>query len=165
MTEVWISLSGSTCPVGLEANRQRAWDDGICLALSSGLLQQAGSVDRARLLATSSPGSGAWIQAFPFASLGLMLGRNELRVAVGLRVGAPLVRAHKCICGTEVDPLAHHGLSCRTSAALHRHRRHAWANEVILRAIRSVSIHAELEPQRLLNPGDGKRHDGATLDP
>ena len=45
------------------------------------------------------------------------------------------------------------------------HRRHAWANEVILRAIRSVSIHAELEPQRLLNPEDGKRPDGATLDP
>jgi len=38
------------------------------------------------------------------------------------------------------------------------------ANDVILRAIRSVETHAELEPTRLLR-GDGKRPDGATLDP
>jgi hypothetical protein len=35
---------------------------------------------------------------------------------------------------------------------------------VIVRAIRSVDVHAELEPPRLLR-GDGKRPDGATLDP
>ena len=85
-------------------------------------------------------------------------------MAIDLRVGVPLVRPHKCICKKEVDPLAHHGLSCRSSAGLHRHRRHAGANEVILRAIRSVPIHAELEPRLLLND-DGKRPDGATLDP
>jgi len=157
-----VSLSGSSSPSGQEAGSQRAWDDGICLALSSGLLQQAGPVDRARLLASSSPGSGAWLQAFPSANLGLRLGRDELRVAVGLRLGAPLVRAHRCVCGAEVDQQTHHGLSCRRSAG--RHRRHAWANDVILRAIRSTETHAELEPPRLLR-SDGKRPDGATLDP
>src|SRR4029077_18464089 len=45
-----------------------------------------------------------------------------------------------------------------------RHRRHALANDVILRAVRSANIHAELEPSRLLR-GDGKRPDGAMLDP
>src|SRR6188768_1897386 len=45
-----------------------------------------------------------------------------------------------------------------------RHRRHALVNEVILRAIRSLDTHAELEPPRLLRE-DGKRPDGATLDP
>ena len=35
---------------------------------------------------------------------------------------------------------------------------------MILRAIRSLNIHAELEPPRLLR-GDGKRPDGATVDP
>src|SRR4029077_1899075 len=45
-----------------------------------------------------------------------------------------------------------------------RHRRHALANDVILRAVRSANIHAELEPLRLLR-GDGKRPDRATLDP
>src|SRR6188508_3613201 len=38
------------------------------------------------------------------------------------------------------------------------------ANDVILRAIRSIEVHAELEPPRLLR-SDGKRPDGASLDP
>jgi len=62
----------------------------------------------------------------------------------------------------EVTQNGHHGLACRRSAG--RHRRHALANDVIVRAIRSVDVHAELEPSRLLR-GDGKRPDGATLDP
>src|SRR5688572_4029237 len=82
------------------------------------------------------------------ASLGLRLGNDELRIAVGMRLGCPLDRPHKCICGTEVDELGHHGLSCRRSAG--HHRRHALANEVIVRAIRSAGVRAELEPSRLL---------------
>jgi hypothetical protein len=162
MLGAWEDLSGSARPVGSEACRQRSWDDGICHALSTHLLELAGPVDRARLLASSSPSSGAWLQAFPFANLGLRLGKDELRVAVGLRLGAPLIRAHRCRCGAEVDVRGLHGLSCRRSAG--RHRRHALANDVILRAVRSANVHAELEPSRLLR-GDGKRPDGATLDP
>jgi hypothetical protein len=85
-----------------------------------------------------------------------------LRIGIGLRLGAPLVRPHKCVCGAEVEENGHHGLSCRRSAG--RHRRHALANDVIVRAIRSVDVHAELEPPRLLRD-DLKRPDGATLDP
>src|SRR5688572_29102730 len=96
------------------------------------------------------------------ASLGLRLGNDELRIAVGLRLGCPLVRPHKCLCGTEVDELGHHGLSCQRSAG--RHRRHALANEVIVRAIRFIGVYAKLELSRHLR-GDGKRPDGASLDP
>ena len=69
---------------------------------------------------------------------------------------------HRRVCGTEVDQFDQHGLSCSRIAG--RHKRHALANEVILRSIRSVNTHAELEPPWLLR-GDGKRPDGATLDP
>ena len=123
----------------------------------------AGSVDRARLLASTAPSSGCWLHAFPCANLGLLLGNDELRIALGLRLGAPLVRVHDCVCGTEVDPSGHHGLSCRRSAG--RQKRHALANDVIVRAIRSVNTHAELEPQRLERDDSRKRPDGATLDP
>ena len=109
-----------------------------------------------------APDSGAWLHALPNRNLGLALGNNELRVAAGLRVGAPLVRCHTCVCGTEVDTLAHHGLSCKKSAG--RQRRHAQANEVLVRAIRSAEVQAELEPRRL-SRDDGLRPDGATLDP
>ena len=149
-------------PPGRDACRQRCWDDGTSLAISSQLLLQAGPVARARLLASTSPGSGAWLHALPSANLGLRLANDELRIAAGLRIGSPLVRPHKCVCGSEVDELGHHGLSCRRSAG--RHRRHTLANDVIVRAVRSAGVHAELEPSRLLR-GDGKRPDGASLDP
>ena len=158
----WSRLAGKAVPSGHEAISQRALDDGISLAISNELFVQADPVNRARLLASLAPGSGAWLQALPCSSLGLRLGNNELRIAVGLRLGAPLVRAHKCVCGAEVEANGHHGLACRRSAG--RHRRHALANDVIVRAIRAVEVHAELEPPRLLR-GDGKRPDGATLDP
>ena len=74
------------------------------------------------------------------------------------------MRSHICVCASEVDSNGHHGLACRKSAG--RHRRHALANasEDLLRAVRSVEGHAELEPSRLFR-GDGKRPDGASLDP
>jgi hypothetical protein len=160
--DIWKGLAASPPVSGASAGGQRAWDDITCSALFSSLSEQASPVDQARLLASVSPDSGAWLQAFPLASLGLRLGKEEIRIAAGLRVGASLVRPHRCVCGAEVDQFARHGLSCRRSAG--RHRRHGWANDVILRAIRSTNIHAELEPPRLLR-GDGKRPDGATLDP
>src|SRR5206468_3155974 len=54
-------------------------------------------------------------------------------------LGCPLVRPHKCVCGSEVDELGHHGLSCRRSAG--RHRRHTFENDVIVRAVRSAPSH------------------------
>ena len=157
----WRNLSGTIIPSGQEAFSQRVLDDGISSAVSKKLLLQADPVNKARLLASLAPGSGSWLQALPSRNLGLLLGNNELRIAVGLRLGTALVRAHKCVCGSEVEPNGHHGLACRRSAG--RHRRHALANEVIVRAVRSAEVHAELEPPRLLR-GDGKRPDGATLD-
>ncbi len=158
----WSARGGTSAPVGPDRLVQRKWDDGVCSAKADSLLQRADKVNRARLLASVAPGSGSWLSALPSANLGLRLGNQELRIAVGLRVGAPLVRPHRCVCGAEVTQDGHHGLACRRSAG--RHQRHALANDVIVRAIRSVDVHAELEPSRLLR-SDGKRPDGATLDP
>jgi hypothetical protein len=158
----WQNLGGDVPPTGQDCHSQRTWDDRLCSAISSKLLAQADPVNRARLLASTAPGSGSWLHALPCSNLGLRLGNEELRIAVGLRLGTPLVRTHVCVCGVEVEQNGHHGLACRRSAG--RHRRHAFANDVIVRAIRSIDVHAELEPPRLLR-GDGKRPDGATLDP
>ena len=144
-------------PTGPESNMQRAWYKGICSAKSTKLISSASLVDRARL---NCPWS--WLLAFPCSNLGLHLNNEELRIGIGLRLSAPYVRPHKCVCGAEVEKNGHHGLSCRRSAG--RHRRHALANDVIVRAIRSVDIHADLEPPRLLRD-DLKRPDGAILDP
>ena len=134
-----------------------------CAAPRRRVCWRADTVNRARLLASVTPGAGSWMQSLPCTNLGLRLGREELRIAIGLWLGAPLVRAHRCAgCGTEVGQNGHHGLACRRSAG--RHRRHALSNDVMPRAIRFVDVHAELEPSRLLRD-DGKRHDGVTFDP
>ena len=157
----WQGLvNDAPLPLGPDACRQRWWDDGTSLAISSNLLLQASPVARARLLAASSPSSGAWLHALPCSNLGLRLANDELRIAAGLRLGCPLVRPHKCVCGSEVSEMGHHGLSCRRSAG--RHRRHALANDVIVRAIRSAGIHAELEPAHWTPGGQGYTWSGTS---
>ena len=71
-----------------------------------------------------------------------------MRIAVGLRLGASLVRPHTYCCGQPVAANGHHGLACRRSAG--RQVRHCLVNDVIARAFRSAEVPADLEPQGLL---------------
>ena len=84
----WSILAGAAFPAGHEATSQRALDDVISQAISNAFFVLADPVNRPRLLASLSPNSGAWLQALPCSSLDLRLGNNELRVAVGHRLGA-----------------------------------------------------------------------------
>jgi hypothetical protein len=163
-TQAWQLLAGAggVPPQGDDSRKQRAWDDLICRAAFDNLIARPDQVSRARLLASASIYSGSWLHTLPCRNLGLALSDREFRVAVGLRLGAPLVRPHTCVCGADVDSLGHHGLSCRRSSG--RQRRHAQANDVLVRAIRAADVQAELEP-RFLQMGGEKRPDGATLDP
>ena len=94
---------------------QKAWDIPRVQSTFEAILSNAlDSRSRARLLATSTKESGAWLNTLPVSSLGLRLDDNSIRIAVGLRLGAPLCRVHTCqLCGGEVDELALHGLSCK----------------------------------------------------
>ena len=158
----WRVLGGSVCPVGGEAHTQRKWDEGICGPVADSLLQGADEVSLARLLASRAPSSGAWLSAVPTASLGLNLDNSAVRVAVGLRLGVPLVLEHQCACGTFVDRLGYHGLSCKRSAG--RHLRHNLLNDIIQRGLQSANVASIREPPGLLR-SDAKRPDGATLVP
>ena len=93
----WWALGGATPPAAETAGRQRSWDDQVCSGQYDTLVEAApGPAGRARLLAVKAEGSGAWLQALPASSFGLRLGDDELRIAVGLRLGVPLVRPHTC---------------------------------------------------------------------
>jgi len=118
-----------------------------------------GPTDKARLLAGCAWSSGSWLHAFPSAPLGLHLGNEEVRIAVGLRLGSHLVVLHSCVCGVKAASDSLHGLSCRRSAG--RLSRHAAVNNVFGQAIRGVNVPASLEPTGLVR-GDGKRPDGVT---
>jgi len=157
---VWEGNGSLIRPLGAEACRQRAWDEIVCSAAFNHLFSLADVSSQARLLAVSAPNAGDWLHTLPVRNLGLTLTDRELRICSGLRLGTPLVRRHTCVCRSEVDVLAHHGLSCRYSKG--RQARHSQANDIIARALRAADVQTELEPRNLLND-DKKKADGATL--
>jgi hypothetical protein len=143
--------------------RQRAWDDPCCRVVADQLLASADDqCERARLLASRTDGSGDWLQALPLPSIGLKLDDAAVRVAAGLRIGAPLVHPHTCVCGSMVAANGRHGLACRKSAG--RHSRHSQVNDQLLRAFISAGVLATREPNGLCR-SDGKRPDGVTSVP
>ena len=133
-------------------------------ALAESLLENAPDPRaRARLLASATKESGAWLNVLPISSLGLRMDNDTIRVAAGLRLGAPLCMPHSCHhCGEEVDCLAMHGLSCRWSEG--RHHRHAAVNDIIHRTLAAAKVPSRLEPSGLYRT-DGKRPDGITVVP
>ena len=141
---------------------QRWYDDLVCEEVYSGFLSGSSGVEGAVLLAARAPGSGCWLNALPSPSLGLRLGDRELSIAVGLRLGCPVVASHVCRCGATVASDGHHGLSCRKSAG--RQSRHASINLLLALALRSAGVPTQLEPVGLL-PGGLLRPDGGTLVP
>ena len=79
-----------------------------CSTVSANLLLETAPdpITWARLLASRVRESGAWLNVLPLSSLSLGMDDSTIRVAVGLRLGAPLCRPHKCHhCGAEVDCL------------------------------------------------------------
>lgn len=117
---------------------------------------------KARLIAVSAPHSGAFLNARPCASLGTRLDNSSLRIAIALRLGAPVCLPHTCLCGISVDNYGRHGLCCRKSAG--RLARHSAVNDLIKRALNSAEIPSRLEPLSL-SRGDDKRPDGMSLTP
>ena len=119
----WSEMFEAEPLSGSAARSQRLWD---AAAINRGkttlVVHNMNPIDRARLLAVSSPHAGDWLLALPVASCGLRLDNESIRVAVGLRLGCVLCSAHRCECGTFVSDQGVHGLSCRLAVGrLARH--------------------------------------------
>ena len=102
------------------------------------------------------------MHALTIASCGLRLGNEDIRVAVGLRLGAALGQAHQCPRGALVKVNGLHGLSCKLGSD--KRSRHASINDIIYRACCCADIPTVKEPTGLTRT-DGKRPDGSTLVP
>ena len=86
------------------SSQQRIWDDACCRVVADDLLTRAADLtERTRLLASRAEGSGDWLRAIPLPAIGLKLDNAAVRIAVGLRLGAPLVHPHTCVCGAQVE--------------------------------------------------------------
>jgi hypothetical protein len=82
-----------------------------------------------------------------------------IRIATGLRLGAPVVRPHVCVCGMTVTGDGHHGLSCHHSCS--RHSRHNQVNDLHARVFISTGTLTTREPHSLYI-SSGKRPAGVT---
>ena len=146
-----------------EASSQKAWEEPRLSVVFNSLIASSDQVSKARLLAVSTSESGAWLLAPPISSLGLRMSDDTIRIAIGLRVGAPLCLPHKCVhCGSEVDQFGTHGLSCRFSQG--RLSRHKAINDIIFHSLATANIPSRLEPPGLFR-SDGKRPDGVSVAP
>jgi len=150
-------------PTGSLAGKQSSWDKSVVEATYTSLLaSQPDEYHRARLLAISAAHSGDWLNALPISACGLRLEDNELRIAVGLRLGANICVPHHCVCGSLVCARGSHGLSCRRSAG--RIPRHSYVNDIVYHALVKAGIPSSKEPAGLFRT-DGKRPDGLTSVP
>ena len=154
----WQTRSESATAQPPFATKQKVWDTPLVklqeAKVSSAAQDQA---SKARLIAAAAPHSGAFLHARPCGALGTKLDNSPLRIAVALRLGAPVCLQHKCVCGATVDCTGRHGLSCHKSAG--RLSRHSAVNELIKRALKSAEIPSRLEPKSL-NRHDNTRPDG-----
>ena len=56
-----------------------------------------------------------WLNVVPCKNLGLELDDQQLRISIGLRLGAVICVAHTCHCGKRVERDNLHSLSCTKS--------------------------------------------------
>lgn len=160
--EHWCQKFGSLPKENVRMH-QRSWE---VIEIDHKITQLEDSLhdekDTARFLANSFEETGAWLQALPSPQLGTHLSDDEFHIAVSLRLGSAIVQPHRCICGSKVDKLGRHGLSCIKAAGTRS--RHESVNDLIQRALKSAEIPSIREPPGC-SRSDGKQPDGLSLVP
>jgi len=143
---------------------QKAWDEPLVEVQFNSLKKKLETLEKdlARLMRVSKKESGQWLHALPSTTFGNRLSNVHLSCTVALRLGAPCIQTHECICGDIADKFGHHSLHCQKSAG--RNTRHRALNETVKRALTSAGFPSTLEPVGLFRE-DGKRVDGMTLIP
>ena len=105
--QLWSRDHDHPPPQGVDRMKQKEWDAVRVQCIQRKLISSTpvNSQSRARLLAAFTKESGYWLDAPPISSLGLRMEDEVIRIAVGLRIGVPLVVPHSCqhalqdICG------------------------------------------------------------------
>jgi len=77
-----------------------------------------------------------------------MMCNSTVRIAVGLRLDAPIVSTHVCVRGKTVTVDRHHGLSCHFGSG--RHSRHNQVNDLLCRAFISTGTLATGDSHSLI---------------
>ena len=94
--------------------KQRIWDSLNCRQKKGHLFSLCETdLDKARIPAASAPPAGDWLHVLPSTNCGLLLENEEVRIVVGVRLGAPVRITYDCARGMTVDLLGLHCFSCK----------------------------------------------------
>ena len=87
---LWSQSHNSPAPQGVAACQQKAWDaPSVQETYQAILASSADPRSHARILATATKESSVWLNALPISAIGIRMDDEVVRVAVGLRLGAP----------------------------------------------------------------------------
>ena len=130
-TTTWTSLTQSSIPAEVTRHIQKAWDTPVAATVYQTILADDTNTatDIARLKAAATIHAGDWLHAPPIKAVGLRLSDEDIRIAVGFRLGSRTCQPHSCLCSSIVNAQGLHGLSCRKSAP--RQIRHVQMNDII----------------------------------
>ena len=156
----WFELGKiETAP---ENEIQKNWTKPIFDCEIADLILRLEPTDIKRFNAFQDRFGSQWLNVIPCKILRLKLSNQQLRIAIGLRLGSKKSERHKCVCGKDVTEDGWHGLSCLKSAR--RFSRHSNLNALIKQSLSSTHIPSVLEPRHLYRT-DQKRPDVLTLVP
>ena len=95
----------------------------------------------ARLVGAGGPCAEAWLDATRVPSMGNRLDDEAVRIAVSLRLVAPVCVPHTCRSSAAVTKDGLHGLDCSSKR---RQPRHEELNNIIHRALSPITGHSFL---------------------
>src|SRR6218665_2589060 len=140
MTSEWRSKTESNDVDSLPTHQQALWDKPLLKqSVKTLVLSTVDPYNTARLKAVSSPHTGYWLNPLPITACGLRLDDEDVRIAVGLRLGAAIYEPHIRSCGARIDATGSHGLSC--SLGFGRIARHSTINDIIHRTPQRQGSH------------------------
>ena len=156
--EKWFSLTNEQeSPLD---RTQKRWTQPVSVKTAQDLISRMDDKRSKVFNAHQGKFGSQWLNVVPCKNLGLILHDQQLRISIGLRLGANICVAHTCHCGKRVERDGLHGLSCTKSAG--RFSRHATLNTLIRLTLGSLDLPSMLE-RRVLYRTDVKPPDGVTM--
>ena len=95
---------------------QKNWTQPVYVKTAQDLISRMDDKRSKVFNAYQSKFGSQWLNVVPCKNLGLKLDDQQLRISIGLRLGANICVAHTCHCGKRVERDSLHGLSCTKSA-------------------------------------------------
>ena len=143
--EKWLSLTNEQeSPLD---GTQKNWTQPALVETAQDLFSRMDDKRSKIFNAHQSKFGSQWLNVVPCKNLGLKLDDQQLRISIGLRLGANICVAHTCHCGKRVERDGLHGLFCTESAG--RFSRHATLKSLIKQTLESLDLPSMLEPRGL----------------